>query len=350
MLKLGEPYLFQVRECVALFLRLAKGSSIPIILIGHVTKSGDVAGPKTVEHMVDCVLYLESHFSATQNVRMLRASKNRFGSSDEVGIFQMSSPSHPQGAGKLLPVADPSSLFLSHRNPSRKAHGCAVSLTLEGSRPIAAEIQALVASTHQTPRRTVDGISIPRLLLVLAVLQQKCHLPFRNKDVYLNVVGGIRLAQSSRGGSASDLAVALSLVGSLLQVAVRADTAFVGEIGLLGEIRRVPDMEKRMGEAKRMGFARMVVPSRYAKSFKKIREEHVDGITLVECHYLSDAINAGLEHSVLPFSKRQFSSKRNQNDIARDHGIDDDIIDDDGIDDDAEDDIHDEFHPDNIFL
>lgn len=231
----------QVRECVGLFLRLAKSTGIPAILVGHVTKSGGVAGPRTVEHMVDTVLYLENSSSASEgggtNLRMLRASKNRFGSSDEVGVYEMSGSK--ESGGRLLPVSDPSSLFLADRLDSHDLEGCAISIILEGMRAMSVEVQALVTPSGPSKsfagRRTVDGLSAARLLLILAVLQKRCSISFNYHDVYTNVVGGIRLGSSKKEGSSSDLAVAVSLVSSLFNIPVRSDTAFVGEVGLLGK-------------------------------------------------------------------------------------------------------------------
>ncbi|KAL7557183.1 hypothetical protein ACA910_018334 [Epithemia clementina (nom. ined.)] len=276
----------QVRECVALFLRLAKSTGLPIFLVGHVTKSGDVAGPRTVEHMVDGVLYLEgssssssSTDSASHRVRLLRASKNRFGSNEEVGVYEMTGGG---GGGRLLPVSDPSSLFLSHRRllllsddgeGEEDAEGCAIAIVLEGMRAIAVEVQALVAQAgggagNSFGRRTVQGMGTSRLMLLLGVLQKRCEMPnlARFYDIYVNLAGGgIRLDRGGSSGNgaeghAADLATAIALVSSYLQIGVRADTAFVGEVGLLGELRPVASMEKRLQEARRMGFSRVISP------------------------------------------------------------------------------------------
>lgn len=287
----------QVRECVALFLRLAKSTGIPIFLVGHVTKSGDVAGPRTVEHMVDCVLYLEGgdmNSIGGVNLRMLRAAKNRFGSSDEVGVYEMTT-------GRLCPVSDPSSLFLSNRIDSQDAEGCAIALVLEGLRAMTVEVQALVTPVSSTGsgygRRTVDGIAYSRLLLLLGVLQKRCGMFFFKQDVYINVVGQMRLDRGSSEGSASDLAVAVSVVSSFMSIPVRSDTAFVGEVGLLGELRPVAAAEKRIQEARRMGFSRVITPR--AKGSKKksdgsITFKRINGIDWIQCERLLDAINEGL--------------------------------------------------------
>jgi DNA repair protein RadA/Sms len=298
----------QVRECVALCLRLAKSTGITVVLVGHVTKSGDVAGPKTVEHMVDAVLYLEGSeqaSSSTHSVRVLRASKNRFGSSDEVGLYEMT-------AGRLLPVTDPSSLFLANHIDDQDVEGSAICISMEGMRAVAVEVQGLVAETDSKAgygRRTVDGISYSRLNLLLGVLQKRCGMFLSRKDVYVNVIGQLRL---DRGDSNGDLAVVMALVSSLASIPVRSDTAFVGEVGLLGELRPVSSLQKRLLEARRMGFSRIVTPRDAGtprKGFRKgpkkqggAQSSSVNGIEWIQCDNLKDAINAGL---VAPLPKRR---------------------------------------------
>jgi len=286
----------QVRECVGLFLRLAKSTGVPIVLVGHVTKSGDVAGPRTVEHMVDSVLYLEAGAlidGGTSSLRVLRAAKNRFGSSEEVGVYEMNS------GGRLVPVSDPSSYFLSNRIEHADSEGCAVSIVLEGIRTMAVEVQALVAlsggSGGYSGRRVVDGISNSRLLLILAVLQKRYGISFHRQDVYLNVVGGMQLGKGSKSGGGSDLAVAIAAVSSLVGIPCRADTCFVGEVGLLGEIRPVHSLEKRISEAKRMGFSRIVTPTFGDKNNRYgPREVSKGGITQIMCDNVLEAVNCGL--------------------------------------------------------
>jgi DNA repair protein RadA/Sms len=328
----------QVRETVGLFLRLAKSTGIPIVMIGHVTKTGDVAGPRTVEHMVDCVLYLEgdNHGGGNTNIRMLRAAKNRFGSSDEIGVYTMSD-GDGGGGGALTPVSDPSTLFLSTRMDDRDSEGCAVSIVLEGSRCMTAEVQALVAGVSgfnkaAVGRRTVDGVSMSRVLLILAVLDKRLGIRFARQDVYVNVVGGIRLSSngSKKGGdgSSSDLAVAVSLVSSLACIPVRADTAFVGEIGLVGELRPVPSLKKRITEARRMGFSRIVIPKRFGgggsnsnkKKNSKWNQKSPDDmlpesnkmtdIEVIECDNLLSAINEGLVTKLYPDGPKKGKSKK----------------------------------------
>jgi DNA repair protein RadA/Sms len=283
------------------------------VLVGHVTKSGDVAGPKTVEHMVDCVLYLEGPGSTAagtlSNLRTLRASKNRFGSADEVGVYEMT-------GGRLRPVSDPSSLFMAHRSGQEDLEGCAVAVSLEGMRAITVEVQALVVATPPAAatggkasygRRTVDGISYSRLLLLLGVLQKRCKLFFSFRDVYINVVGRMRLDRGE--GNAADLAVAIALVSSLTSIPVRSDTTFVGEVGLLGELRSVGAMEKRVQEARRMGFSRVIGPPDVRSSHKKrksgekvITSRLANGMEWIQCDTLMSAINEGL---VQPVPKRK---------------------------------------------
>lgn len=298
----------QMRECVALLLRLAKSTGIAILLVGHVTKSGDVAGPRTIEHMVDCVLYLEGVGITGDNImnlRMLRASKNRFGSSDEVGVYEMT-------AGRLLPVSDPSSLLLAHRLDTEDSEGCAINVAVEGLRAMTVEIQALVTPCSGGPavasKRTVNGIAYSRLALLLGVLQKRCGLYFGKQDVYVNVVGSVNLDKSrGEGGSSSDLAVIVALVSSLMSIPVRSDTAFVGEVGLLGELRSVAAIDKRVQEARRMGFSRIVTPVSSRKGYKKgsTTVSRELGIERIQCDTLLAAINAGLAK---PLPKRR---KRN---------------------------------------
>lgn len=314
----------QVRECVAQFLRLAKSTGIPIFLVGHVTKSGDVAGPRTVEHMVDCVLYLEGGDHRTiggVNLRMLRAAKNRFGTADEVGVYEMTT-------GRLMPVSDPSSLFLSNHIDSEDSEGCSISLIVEGLRAMTVEIQALVTPNLEGHgRRTVNGISYPRLQLLLGVLQKRCGMFFGKQDVYVNVVGNIQLDAAKNEGSASDLAVNLALVSSLLRIPVRSDTAFVGEIGLLGELRPVPVMEKRLQEARRMGFSRIVTPKGHDTKRRKNDKRgqpsfsRVQGIDWIQCDNIVDALNEGLVTRLPKKSRRRKSSK--QSDTSAPGSMDD---------------------------
>ncbi|HEY2065669.1 MAG TPA: DNA repair protein RadA [Gemmatimonadaceae bacterium] len=229
----------QVRECAARLMRFAKESGTAVFVVGHVTKGGGIAGPKTLEHIVDTVLYFEGENSLDH--RVLRATKNRFGSVDEIGVFRMAEDG-------LTPVANPSELFLGDR--SMHASGSAVTALLEGSRPILIEVQGLAAKAgFGTPQRVATGYDSRRLALLLAVLDKRAGLSFSQLDVFLNVVGGVRLSEP-----AGDLAVAASLASSVYERALPHEAVFVGEVGLGGEIRPVSQAERRLAEAANMGM------------------------------------------------------------------------------------------------
>jgi DNA repair protein RadA/Sms len=235
----------QLRECALKLMRLAKSDGISVFLIGHVTKEGVIAGPKVLEHMVDCVLYLEGE--RFQAYRLLRGVKNRFGSTNEVGVFEM------RGEG-LIEVTNPSQVFLAERVEG--ASGSAVAVTLEGTRPLLVEIQALVTrSALAMPRRTSNGFDSNRLLLVTAVLSKRLNVGLYDQDVYLNVVGGLRVDEP-----AADLAVALAVLSSFKDRPIDPGLVAIGEIGLSGEIRGVAQLERRIREAAQLGFTRAVVP------------------------------------------------------------------------------------------
>jgi len=237
----------QVRGAAAELIRYAKRSGAAIVLVGHVTKDGQIAGPRVVEHMVDAVLSFEG--DGAHHFRMLRASKNRFGATGEIGVFEMT------GAG-LSEVANPSALFLSERELG--SPGTAVFAGIEGTRPLLVEIQALVApSTLGTPRRAVVGWDQSRLSMVLAVLEAHCGVRFSGYDVYLNVAGGLRIQEP-----AADLAAAAALVSSLSRAPLPADAVYFGEVSLSGTVRPVPQSAARLKEAQKLGFARAIVPER----------------------------------------------------------------------------------------
>lgn len=237
----------QVRECAARIQRFAKEQGIAVFIVGHVTKDGSVAGPRTLEHIVDTVLYFEG--TSTLDHRILRATKNRFGSVDEIGVFRMR-------AEGLEAVSNPSELFLSER--SSATSGSAVAPTLEGTRPLLVEVQALCTRTsYGAPQRVATGFDRQRLALLLAVLEKRAGVPFGQLDVFLNVAGGVRITET-----AVDLAVAAALLSSALDRDVPADATFVGELGLGGELRTVAQLERRLAEAARMGFTRAFVPER----------------------------------------------------------------------------------------
>ena len=250
----------QVRECAARLMRFAKETGTAVFVVGHVTKGGGIAGPKTLEHIVDTVLYFEGENSLDH--RVLRATKNRFGSVDEIGVFRMAQDG-------LVPVANPSELFLGDR--SMHASGSAVTALMEGTRPILIEIQGLAAKAgFGTPQRVATGYDGRRLALLLAVLDKRAGLSFGQLDVFLNVVGGVRLQEP-----AGDLAVAAALASSVYDRSLPHDAVFVGEVGLGGEIRPVSQAERRLAEAANMGMttaylAERAVPKRVPKGLRAI--------------------------------------------------------------------------------
>ncbi len=240
----------QVRECAHRLQKLAKENHIPILLVGHVTKEGTVAGPKTLEHLVDVVLNLEG--DRQTQFRILRGSKNRFGSLDEVGVFEM------QGSG-MIEVKNPSKLFLSSHLSNTP--GSAVAVTLTGQRPLLVEIQALVTKTNlPSPRRTGSGIDNNRLQLLAAVLQKRFGLPLFDQDIFVNVTGGLRVFEP-----AVDLAICMAIISSFKDVVINPKTAFAAEVGLLGELRTVRGLDMRVKEAQKLGF-NMVISQETAKS------------------------------------------------------------------------------------
>jgi DNA repair protein RadA/Sms len=242
----GPGSVSQVRAAAGELVRLAKKRDIAVILVGHVTKDGQIAGPRVVEHMVDAVLAFEGERGYP--FRILRGAKNRFGATDEIGVFEMAD------AG-LREVKNPSALFLGEGG--ERAAGAAVFAGIEGSRPVLVEFQALVApSAYGTPRRAVVGWDSGRLAMVLAVLEARCGLGFGNRDVYLNVAGGLRITEP-----AADLAAAAALASSALDTPLPQDCVVFGEISLSGEVRPVNRMEARMKEAAKLGFARALAPS-----------------------------------------------------------------------------------------
>ena len=236
----------QSRAVTAALTTLAKTTNIPVLLVGHVTKDGNVAGPRVLEHLVDVVLNFEG--DRQSSLRMLRGIKNRFGATDEVGCFE-------QTSGGIREVADPSGLFLSHRGAT--PDGSAVTVAMDGVRPILAEVQALtVDPVNKSPRRVVTGLDFNRVPMVLAVLQARCGERTNDKDAYVATVGGVKITET-----ATDLAVALATWSSLHDTPLPAKTVVVGEVGLAGEIRRVPNLGRRLQEAARMGYTNAIVPA-----------------------------------------------------------------------------------------
>ena len=241
----GPGSVTQVRACAGELVRLAKRRGVAVVLVGHVTKDGQIAGPRVVEHMVDAVLAFEGERGYP--FRILRGAKNRFGATDEIGVFEM-------GDAGLSEVKNPSSLFLNEGG--ERAAGAAVFAGIEGSRPVLVEFQALVApSVYGTPRRTVVGWDGGRLAMVMAVLEARCGLGFASRDVYLNVAGGLRISEP-----AADLAAAAALASSALDAALPQECVVFGEISLSGDIRPVSRMEARLKEAAKLGFSRALAP------------------------------------------------------------------------------------------
>lgn len=251
----------QVRESTLKLLSIAKQLHIPIILIGHVTKEGTIAGPKVLEHIVDTVLYLEGE--RFQTLRLLRTTKNRFGPVDEVGVFSLEEKG-------MMEVANPSELFLgpSFANATAGEAGSSVICTLEGSRPLLVEVQALtVASQIPIPRRVATGINVNRLQMLLAIIQKHTRLPLGGFDVFVNVASGIKIDEP-----AADLGMCLAIVSSFKGKALPPKTVAIGEVGLLGEIRDVIGVERRIKEAKRLGFKNIISPKEYRSLSAVIRD------------------------------------------------------------------------------
>jgi DNA repair protein RadA/Sms len=264
----------QIRECAQRLQGLAKSAGIAIFLIGHVTKEGTLAGPRVLEHIVDTVLQLEG--DRYQAYRLLRATKNRFGATSEVGVFEMA------GSG-MLEVKNPSEAFLAERMVNTA--GSAIAVTMEGTRPILVEIQGLTsATTFGNPRRTPNGVDFNRLLLITAVLAKRLGLKLGDQDVFVNVIGGLQV-----GEPAADLAIALAIASSALDRPALADCALIGEIGLSGELRAVSQLPQRLREARQLGFRRVIVPRAMRAGDVKL-----EGLEVIQARSLRDALDAGL--------------------------------------------------------
>lgn len=265
----------QVRECTAHFMRIAKIKGIATVLVGHVTKEGAIAGPRLLEHMVDCVLYFEGERHHTY--RLLRAVKNRFGSTNEVGIFEM-------GEDGLREVDNPSELFLSERPLG--VSGSTVVASMEGTRPMLVELQALVATTHfPSPRRMSAGVDHNRMALIIAVLEKRIGLFLQTQDAYLNAAGGVKLDEP-----AVDLAVAVSLASSFKDAPTKPYDVIFGEVGLTGEVRAVSRAEQRVKEAEKLGFKRVIMPEKSLKGWKPPA-----GIKIIGVSTVAEALSAALE-------------------------------------------------------
>lgn len=264
----------QVRECTNIFMHTAKSFGIPIFVVGHVNKDGAIAGPKVLEHIVDTVLYFEGE--RNYSYRILRGVKNRFGSTNEIGVFEM------QQKG-LMEVENPSLMMLSGR--PKNTSGTCVACTMEGSRPILAEVQGLVTATgFGTPRRMCTGFDYNRMAMILAVLEKRAGYFFNSMDTYINVVGGLKLDEP-----AADLTVAMALVSSLKDIVVNENVLAFGEIGLAGEIRAVSNCEQRVSEAYRLGFERCIIPFNNYRSLSKELKINVD---IVPVRTIRDAFKA----------------------------------------------------------
>ncbi len=237
----------QVKECTTILMRIAKINSIAIIIVGHVTKQGEIAGPRVLEHIVDSVLYFEGERHHTY--RILRTVKNRYGSTNEIGIFEMKEDG-------LLEVNNPSEFFLSQR-PLGVA-GSTITASIEGTRPVLVEVQALLSTTSfVSPRRMASGIDQQRVLLIMAVLEKRIGILLQNQDVYINVAGGIKIVETG-----SDLSIAMSIVSNFRDRAIDPYDVYIGEIGLTGEVRGVSRIEQRVVEAKKLGFKRVIIPAK----------------------------------------------------------------------------------------
>lgn len=264
----------QVRECASRLRELAKSSGIAVFLIGHVTKEGAIAGPRVLEHIVDTVLYLEG--DRFQSYRLLRSVKNRFGATSEVGVFEM----RERG---MVEVDNPSEAFLAERMVN--AAGSAIVVTMEGTRPLLVEIQGLTSSTSfGNPRRTANGVDFNRLLLIAAVLTRRLGIRLSDQDVFVNVVGGLRV-----GEPAADLALAAAIASSMRDIPLRADTVLIGEVGLSGELRMVGQMSARLREAAKLGFKTAIVPRRLRKA-----EPWPQDIQVIEVRTLRQALDHAL--------------------------------------------------------
>ncbi|MBN2326771.1 MAG: DNA repair protein RadA, partial [Candidatus Omnitrophica bacterium] len=254
----------QVRDCTALLVRLAKEAATPIVLVGHVTKDGNIAGPRLLEHLVDVVLYFEG--DPHRHYRILRGAKNRFGSTYEIGIFEMSERG-------LREVSNPAAAFAG--GGGRRPAGSVVTVALEGNRPMLIEVQALVAPFHGHgfPRRTSTGIDGNRLAMILAVLEKRLHIPLGSRDVFVNVTGGITINEP-----AGDLGVSAAILSSYFDIPLPPQYILFGEIGLSGEIRAVRGAEPRIREARQLGYSAGMIPEGNAREFQR-QGDHWDGLT-----------------------------------------------------------------------
>ena len=260
----------QIRECCNSLMNIAKTENVSIFVIGHVTKEGNIAGPKVLEHMVDTVIHFEGDKYKTY--RILRSIKNRFGNTSEVGIFEMCSDG-------LREIINPNEVFLKEYNQTQ-APGSTIIVTNEGTRPLLVEIQALVGTTpYPSPRRVANGLDVSRVLQILAVLEKRVGLNLSKQDVYVNVIGGIEVSEP-----AADLGIAMSIITCVRDVILDSQTALVGEIGLAGEIRAVNNIEKRINEAHKLGFKKIIIPD------SNEIQEKFDSIEIIKVKRIIDAL------------------------------------------------------------
>lgn len=264
----------QVKDCTMSLMHLAKGQGITVFVVGHINKDGAIAGPKVLEHMVDCVLYFEGDQNSAY--RLLRAAKNRFGSTNEIGVFEMVDTG-------LAEVPNPSQMLLDGRPVD--APGTCVACVMEGTRPILAEVQALVTkTTFNVPRRTSDGFDFNRAALLLAVMEKRAGLKLNVFDAYINVIGGLRLDEP-----AADLPVALAVASSYRDQPIPCDLAAIGEVGLTGEIRTVSNLSQRLSEVRRLGFSKCIIPKKVS-----VKLEIPEGLTVYQVRNLREAIEIAL--------------------------------------------------------
>lgn len=260
----------QVKDCTMALMQLSKSEGITVFVVGHINKDGAIAGPKVLEHMVDCVLYFEG--DPTSSYRLLRAAKNRFGSTNEIGVFEMADTG-------LVEVPNPSQMLLEGRPEG--ASGTCVACVMEGTRPVLAEVQALVSKTSfNVPRRTSDGFDFNRAALLLAVAEKRCGMKVSAFDAYINVIGGLRLDEPG-----ADLPVVLAIASSYRDTVIPSDIVAIGEVGLTGEIRSVSNMNQRLGEVSRLGFKTCIIPRNGSEKL-----EIPEGLTVYRVRNLQEAI------------------------------------------------------------
>ena len=260
----------QVKDCTMSMMQLSKSQGLTVFVVGHINKDGNIAGPKVLEHMVDCVLYFEG--DQNSSYRLLRAAKNRFGSTNEIGVFEMLDKG-------LVEVPNPSQMLLAGRPEG--ASGTCVACVMEGTRPVLAEVQALVTkTTFNVPRRAADGFDFNRAVLLLAVAEKRAGLKLNLFDAYINVIGGLQLDEPG-----ADLPVVLAVTSSYRDQAIADDLVAIGEVGLTGEIRSVSHMNQRLGEVSRLGFKKCIIPKNTSEKL-----EIPDGLTVYRVRNLREAI------------------------------------------------------------